>query len=46
MGFGEIETFTLTPTKAESTDINFYYKQSWEENSLDTIKSQSIIISR
>lgn len=36
VGVGGIETFTLTPTKAGSTELNFYYKQPWDEDSLDT----------
>ena len=35
-GVGGMETFTLTPKKEGRTEINFLYKQPWEEESLDT----------
>ena len=36
VGVGGKETFTLTPKKEGSTEINFLYKQPWEEESLYT----------
>ena len=46
VGVGGIETFTLTPTKAGSTEINFYYKQPWDENSLDTRLTYQISVDK
>ena len=36
VGVGGKETFTLTPKKEGSTEINFLYKQPWDEESLYT----------
>ena len=46
VGVGGIETFTLTPTKAGSTELNFYYKQPWDENSLDTRLTYQISVDK
>lgn len=36
VGVGGTETFTLTPKEEGSTEINFYYEQSWDKDSLAT----------
>ena len=46
VGVGGIETFTLTPTKAGSTEINFYYKQPWDEDSLDTRLTYQVTVDK
>lgn len=46
VGVGGIETFTLVPTKAGSTELNFYYKQPWDENSLDTRLTYQISVDK
>lgn len=46
VGVGGIETFTLTPTKAGSTEFNFYYKQPWDEDSLDTHLTYQISVDK
>ena len=46
VGVGGTETFTLTPTKAGSTEINFYYKQPWDEDSLDTRLTYQVTVDK
>ncbi len=46
VGVGGIETFTLTPTKAGSTELNFYYKQPWDEDSLDTRLTYEVTVDK
>ena len=36
VGVGGTETFTLVPKEEGSTEINLYYQQPWDDNTLDT----------
>ena len=36
VGVGGTETFTLTPKEEGTTEISFYYEQSWDKDSLAT----------
>ena len=46
VGVGGTETFTLTPTKKGTTEINFFYKQPWDEDSLDTRLTYQISVDK
>ena len=46
VGVGGKETFTLTPKKEGSTEINFLYKQPWDEESLYTRLSYQIKVDK
>lgn len=36
VGVGGTETFTLTPKAEGTTEINFYYEQAWDKDSMAT----------
>ena len=46
VGVGGKETFTLTPKKEGKTEINFLYKQAWDDSSLDTSLTYQIKVDK